>query len=81
LESGIVIASDSEAIQAMPPPQSPSLDCFNLLAITGKRLRTRQMPKFAANLSFLYTDLPLLDRIGAAARSGFKGVEYMSPYE
>jgi hydroxypyruvate isomerase len=39
------------------------------------------MPKFAANLSFLYTELPLLDRIGAAAKSGFRGVEYMSPYE
>ena len=39
------------------------------------------MPKFAANLSFLYTEMPLLDRIGAAARSGFRGVEYMSPYE
>ena len=39
------------------------------------------MPKFSANLTFLYTDLPLLDRFAAAARSGFKGVEYMSPYE
>jgi hydroxypyruvate isomerase len=39
------------------------------------------MPKFAANLSFLYTELPLLDRIGAAAKSGFHGVEYLSPYE
>jgi hydroxypyruvate isomerase len=39
------------------------------------------MPKFAANLSFLYLDLPLLDRIGAAAKSGFPGVEFMSPYE
>jgi hydroxypyruvate isomerase len=39
------------------------------------------MPKFAANLSFLYTELPLLDRIGAAAKSGFRGVEFMSPYE
>jgi hydroxypyruvate isomerase len=39
------------------------------------------MPKFAANLSFLYLDLPLLERIGAAAKSGFAGVEFMSPYE
>jgi hydroxypyruvate isomerase len=39
------------------------------------------MPKFSANLTFLYTDLPLLDRFAAAAKSGFKGVEYMSPYE
>jgi hydroxypyruvate isomerase len=39
------------------------------------------MPKFSANLTFLYTDMPLLDRFAAAAKSGFKGVEYMSPYE
>jgi hydroxypyruvate isomerase len=39
------------------------------------------MPRFSANLTFLYTDLPLLDRFAAARKSGFKGVEYMSPYE
>jgi hydroxypyruvate isomerase len=37
--------------------------------------------KFAANLSFLYQDLPFLDRIAAAARDGFEGVEYVSPYD
>ena len=39
------------------------------------------MPKFCANLTFLYTELPFLDRFDAAAKAGFKGVEYMSPYE
>jgi hydroxypyruvate isomerase len=39
------------------------------------------MPRFSANLTFLYTDLTLLDRFAAARKSGFKGVEYMSPYE
>jgi hydroxypyruvate isomerase len=39
------------------------------------------MPRYSANLSFLYTELPFLDRIDAAAASGFRGVEYMSPYE
>lgn len=37
--------------------------------------------KFAANLSFLYQDLPFLDRFSAAAQDGFTGVEYLSPYE
>lgn len=37
--------------------------------------------KFAANLSFLYQDLPFLDRITAAARDGFEGVEYLFPYD
>lgn len=39
------------------------------------------MPRYSANLSFLYGELPFLDRIDAAAASGFRGVEYMSPYE
>jgi len=37
--------------------------------------------RFSANLSFLFADLPLLDRIDAAADNGFRGVEYMSPYD
>lgn len=39
------------------------------------------MPKFAANLSFLYQDLPFLDRFEAAAKDGFEAVEYLFPYE
>ena len=38
------------------------------------------MPKFAANLSMLYTELPFLDRFKAAAEAGFTGVEYLFPY-
>lgn len=37
--------------------------------------------KFAANLSFLYQELPLLERIDAAARDGFEGVEFLFPYD
>ena len=39
------------------------------------------MPKFAANLSFLYQDRPFLDRFAAAAADGFGGVEFLFPYE
>ena len=39
------------------------------------------MPKFCANLTFLYTELDFMQRLAAAAQSGFRGVEYMSPYE
>lgn len=39
------------------------------------------MLKFAANLSFLFTELPFPERFEAAARCGFKGVEYLFPYE
>mgnify|MGYP003393909417 FL=1 len=39
------------------------------------------MPQFAANLSFLYTELPFLDRFAAAAKDGFRAVEFLFPYE
>jgi 2-dehydrotetronate isomerase len=38
------------------------------------------MPQFAANLSMMYTELPFLDRFDAAAKDGFKAVEYLFPY-
>jgi hydroxypyruvate isomerase len=39
------------------------------------------MPKFAANLSFLFADLPFETRFKKAAKAGFKGVEYLFPYD
>lgn len=39
------------------------------------------MPRFSANLSFLYTELPFLDRFAAAARDGFRAVEFAFGYE
>src|SRR5262249_49668035 len=38
-------------------------------------------PKFAANLNFLFTELPFLDRFEAAAAAGFRAVEATDPYE
>jgi hydroxypyruvate isomerase len=38
------------------------------------------MPKFAANLTMLWTELDFLKRFEAAARAGFRGVEYLFPY-
>ena len=38
------------------------------------------MPKFAANLSMMYPELPFLDRFEAAAIDGFKAVEFLFPY-
>jgi 2-dehydrotetronate isomerase len=39
------------------------------------------VPKFAANLSFIFQEVGFLDRFGAAAACGFKAVEYLTPYE
>jgi 2-dehydrotetronate isomerase len=38
------------------------------------------MPQFAANLSMMYVELPFLDRFEAAAKDGFKAVEFLFPY-
>ncbi len=38
------------------------------------------MPQFAANLSFMYPERPLIERFAAAAADGFLAVEYLFPY-
>ena len=38
------------------------------------------MPKFAANLTMLYNELEFMARFAAAAKAGFRGVEYLFPY-
>lgn len=39
------------------------------------------MPRLAANLSFLFAEVPLIERIGAAAAAGFRGAEILFPYK
>jgi hydroxypyruvate isomerase len=39
------------------------------------------MPRLAANLSMMFNEAPFLDRFDAAAKAGFKGVEFLFPYD
>ena len=39
------------------------------------------MPRFAANLSMMFNEVPFLDRFEAAAKAGFKGAEFLFPYD
>jgi 2-dehydrotetronate isomerase len=39
------------------------------------------MPRFAANLHYLFTEVPFPERFRAAARAGFRGVEFQVPYD
>jgi 2-dehydrotetronate isomerase len=39
------------------------------------------MPRFAANLTMMFTEHPFMERFGAAARAGFDAVEFQFPYE
>jgi hydroxypyruvate isomerase len=38
------------------------------------------MPRFAANLTMLFNEVPFLDRFERAARAGFEAVEFLFPY-
>ena len=38
------------------------------------------MPKFAANLTMLFNEVPFLDRFEQAAKAGFEAVEFLFPY-
>ncbi|WP_088281087.1 hydroxypyruvate isomerase [Ideonella sp. A 288] len=38
------------------------------------------MPRFAANLTMMFTEHPFLDRFGLAAQAGFEAVEFLFPY-
>src|SRR3954471_17561867 len=39
------------------------------------------MPKFAANLTMLFNEMPFMDRFAAAKAAGFSGIEYLFPYD
>lgn len=39
------------------------------------------MPRFAANLSMMFTDVPFIERFSRAAKAGFEAVEFLFPYE
>ena len=39
------------------------------------------MPRFAANLTMMFNEVPFLERFAAAAQAGFRGVEFLFPYE
>jgi hydroxypyruvate isomerase len=51
------------------------------VALIGQPQGTPTVPRFAANLSLLYNEHAFLDRFAAAAKDGFRAVEYLFPYE
>src|SRR2546430_8153949 len=40
-----------------------------------------RMPRFAANLAYLFIERPLIERFAAAAAAGFRAVELQVPYD
>src|SRR6187549_1519693 len=79
-----------------PSPKKPSTNCAAPSAPAGKPgtypfyaprkggtspVSGEEMPRFAANLTMMYNEHAFLDRFAAAARDGFRGVEFLFPYE
>src|SRR5919108_4454243 len=68
-----------ERRRGLPWPCSPwavGADAANIFAPGGVT-----MPRFSANLGFLFQEVSFFDRFEAAARAGFRGVEHGFPYE
>ena len=62
-----------------PPARADPTKC-NKRRATSCAFRPR-MPRFAANLSFLFNEVPFLERFAEAAHAGFRAVEFAFPYE
>lgn len=50
------------------------------LVVPDPQKRPESMPRFAANLTLLFNELPFEERFAAARRAGFRGVECLFPY-
>ena len=61
----------------------PAARALQRISITGATLRAfrMRMPRFSANLSFLFNEVPFLERFGEAAHAGFRAVEFAFGYE
>eukprot|EP01136_Pigoraptor_vietnamica_P043121 Opistho-1_new@18139 len=76
----------STAMATTAPTARSSTTCrpargTGLDAEAGRSWQHVRMPRFAANLTLLYTEQAFLDRAAAAARDGFEAVECQFPYE
>src|SRR3954466_11939834 len=61
-------------------PGSPARSC-RAKRNKSNSTRGQSMPRFAANLTMMFNEVPFLDRFEAAAKSGFTAVEFLFPYD
>jgi hydroxypyruvate isomerase len=54
--------------------------CIGILS-RDSRAKGASLPRFSANVGLLWPDRPLLRRIEAAARAGFRAIEMHWPYD
>src|SRR3954470_12558410 len=51
------------------------------MVVAAKPKGNCRMPRFAANLAYLFTEYPFMERFGAAKAAGFTAVELQFPYD
>src|SRR5437763_11168280 len=61
-------------------PASPARNC-RASRNNAENQQGHSMPRFAANLSMMFNEVPFLDRFDAAAKAGFTAVEFLFPYD
>src|SRR6187399_522145 len=59
-------------------PASPARSCQ---VNRSNQTRGQKIPRFAANLSMMFNEVPFLDRFDAAAKAGFTAIEFLFPYD
>src|SRR5262245_43907941 len=78
-------------LRPCPLPRAVGRPSFSITAYCGPQETRRgspktsrehpPMPRFAANLAYLFVERPFMQRFGAAAAAGFKAVELQMPYD
>src|SRR4051812_22908909 len=56
-------------------------DMLLLNTVAKPGCKETDVPKLAANIAYMFTERPLLERVGAAARAGFSAIELQFPYD
>src|SRR6184192_1127537 len=68
-------------ILAQPTRQAPPVSDFIYKMAPARLIQHAPFRRFAANLAYLFTERPLIERFAAAAAAGFRAVELQLPYD
>src|SRR5262245_49514534 len=74
--SGVVTLAAERGLRYYADSRAPARPRAS--AVSADR---KTMPRFGANLAYLFTEFPFIDRFAAAAAAGFPAVELQLPYD
>ena len=79
-ETAQALVDESRAPRRRTGAARPTADRRIAPPVRRPLVKEKNHPQFAANLSMLYPELDFLQRFEAAARDGFRAVEFLFPY-